>query len=735
MIERPQPFVHLHTSTASVILDCRGNQPVLAYFGSTLSKVDVDHLNQFDRHQAPASLPIEPKITLTPTIGESYLGHLGLEVRRDNANWGLLPRLVKSETTGLLVTLTSLCDLTKLEITHRLRLDPKAAVVRLAVSVQNICEKSVLSVDTCALTLPLPDHLVELQDYRGRWGYEFQTNRQTIGSASYVRENWTGRTSHHLNPTITLLEKQTGPSSGAALGLHIGWSGNHHIRIETLADGRRVLQAGELLRPGEIGLLPGEAYDSPEIFLCHSSEGFNTLTQQWHSLIRSTLNDSGAVSSSPRPVQLNTWEALYFDVNAAATMELIEHASALGIERFVLDDGWFVGRTDDRRALGDWQVDPDKFPAGLAPIAQACINRNMEFGLWIEPEMISRESQLYREHPDWVLTQPGVPLIEARQQLVLDLSQPAVARYLFEALSGLLSTLPITYLKWDMNRDIHQAGNANGDHAIHQQTRSLYALLARLRRAFPNVAIETCASGGGRADLGILAFTTRVWPSDTNDALDRLHIQRGFQALFPPEVMGSHVGPSPCHLTGRQHTMTFRAGVALWGHMGVEADIREMNLHDRQVLTQAISLHKQYRRLLHAGDYLVINRPDGEMAWAVINEDQSEGLFALAMLDTPSTPFPSRYRCIGLDPSAEYAVSLVWPSDPRAYVDEHKASLSTATFDGVWLMSVGLSLPIINPETLCIYHIKAVEQLTTTQKSHKEEPQRRTSLKGPNQTQ
>jgi alpha-galactosidase len=511
-----------------------------------------------------------------------------------------------------------------------------------------------------------------------------------------------------MNPTLTLLEKATSATHGDALGVHLGWSGNHQMRIESLADGRRMLQAGELLRPGEVALAPGAHYTSPSLYLCHSSAGQNGLTRQWHQMIRREFIASQNPVITGRPVQLNTWEALYFGVDEPSVLALVDQAATLGIERFVLDDGWFLGRTDDQRALGDWEVDPQKFPNGLTPVIEACHCKGMEFGLWIEPEMVSQNSTLYKAHPDWVLRHEGIPLSEARQQLVLDLSQPDVVAYLFNAISSLLSAHPITYLKWDMNRDIHQAGNAEGRHAPHGQTRALYTLLAHIKQAFPRVCIETCASGGGRADLGILEYTSRVWPSDTNDALDRLRAQKGFQNLFPPELMGSHVGPSPCHITGRQHSMAFRAGVAFWGHMGVEADVRQLSDTDRQVLSEAIALHKHHRELIHGGSYQVVDRPPGEQGWMAIAPDHAQALAALAVLETPATPFPSRYRFIGLELDRQYELKLVWPDNLRSLQKNHKDALTGTHWSGDWLMSVGLSLPILQPESLLIYHLKAV---------------------------
>ena len=708
MADHLQPFYHLRNGTASVVIDCRSGQPVLTYFGDALAQLTLAQLEQLDRPEAPASLPIEPSISLTPSVGESYLGHLGLEAQRGQSHWQLRPRVIAADLSPQQLVLSSLCDASQIEVTHCVSLHTDTHSLELSVSVRNQSTDTSLSLNTCALTLPVPDHLTAFLELSGRWGYEFQSTQQTLPKAAYVRENWTGRTSHHMPPSITLVEAHTTTQSGAALSLHLGWSGNHQIRVEQLADGRRAVQLGELLRPGEMQLAPGAVYKSPSVFLCHSSQGLNPLIQTAHHMIRRQFGGAWPTTSPSRPVQLNTWEALYFNIDEASLIALIDDSAALGIERFVVDDGWFLGRHDDKRALGDWEVDSHKLPNGLLPIVAACHAHGMEFGLWIEPEMVSANSLLFRKHPDWILKYEGVIPNEARHQYVLDLSRVEVSHYLFDKIQTLLSAHDIRYLKWDMNRDIHQAGTSEKHHAIHRQTQALYALLGRIRAAFPNITIESCASGGGRVDLGILTHVSRFWPSDTNDALDRLRVQRGFLSTFPPELMGSHVGPSPCHITGRQHTMAFRAGVALWGHMGVEADLRQLNAEDRAVLKDAIKLHKRHRTLLHSGNYSNTERSSSEMAWSVVDKDQSQALCALAMLETPSHAFPTRYRLTGLDAAQSYRVALIWPSSLTEQQRRHQDQLAQTEFSGAWLMSVGLSVPIMWPESLLIYHLQSV---------------------------
>ena len=498
-------------------------------------------------------------------------------------------------------------------------------------------------------------------------------------------------------------------STGEVIAFHLGWSGNHQMRLEQLADGRRYAQLGERLEPLELILEPGQSYQSPSVYSVHSNQGLNACRQRWHVFTRNAFDPVAAMAARPRPVQINTWEARYFDINESNVITLIEKAAGLGIERFVLDDGWFAGRNDDRSSLGDWWVDKDKFPSGLTPLIETCHRHNMTFGLWIEPEMVSPDSELYRAHPDWVLQHKNREPILARHQQVLDLSRAEVFDYLLNAITKLLAENDIAYLKWDMNRDLHQAGTHAGAHANHRQTQAVYRLMAEVKSAFPNVEIESCASGGGRVDSGVLNYVSRFWPSDSNDALDRIGIQYGVSSLIPPETMGCHIGPEQCHLTGRRHSIAFRGGVALWGHLGIEMDISSLSETDQTSLASLIELHKRHRGLLHSGDSLRIDRGGIDSAWGVSAADNCEGLFALAKLKSDTQVFPAPYRFLGLRADADYQVNLIWQSDRSRHIKAHREMIGAATFRGDFLMEAGLTLPIMNPESILIYHLAAVD--------------------------
>ena len=389
-----------------------------------------------------------------------------------------------------------------------------------------------------------------------------------------------------------------------------------------------------------------------------------------------------------------------------ALCELADAAASVGVERFVLDDGWFRGRNSDRAGLGDWFVDKTKFPDGLTPLIEHVHGRGMEFGIWLEPEMVNPDSDLYRAHPDWVLNADPAPRVLARHQLVLDLTQRAVTDCLFERIDDLLSNNDIAYIKWDMNRDLHQPGGSDGRVAVHRQTLALYELLERVRAAHPKVEIESCSSGGARADYGILAHTDRIWTSDTNDALDRLRVQKGFSFFFPPEFMGAHVGPFECHITGRSLSMATRAGVAIFGDMGIEANLLEMSDADREELAAAVALHKQHRELILGSDLVRLDLHEYESGFGIISPDKQQAMFSYALLESQPNAAPGRFRFRGLDADDSYEVNVIWPLTPKSPSESVLDVLNGATLTGDALMRIGLQLPIMNPESVLIMHLR-----------------------------
>ena len=441
-----------------------------------------------------------------------------------------------------------------------------------------------------------------------------------------------------------------------------------------------------------------------------STEGLNGLAANFHAELRRRLPWPGG-TMSPRPVHLNTWEALYFDHREADLFALADAAAELGIERFVLDDGWFPGRDHDRAGLGDWWADPKKYPQGLGPLAAHVVARGMQFGLWFEPEMVNPDSDLHRAHPDWALQIHGRPMLTSRNQLVLDIARPEVAGYLFDKMHALLSALPVAYVKWDHNRDLATAGDAHGRPAWRRQVSAAYALMQRLRDAHPTLEIESCSGGGGRIDFGVLRHTHRVWTSDCIDALSRIAIQRGYLQFFPPEIMGAHVGSAPAHSTGRTQAMAFRGAVALPGHLGVELDVRHLDADTRRQLKGWIALYKQWRGHLHAsrtwlgeaGDHLVwqLHGQPGGRDWLFLSyRTAPSGLRYQGAARLPMLEAGARYRAQVVVPDGLPADALYNGSSP--FFDALREGV---VLDGSWLQHAGLPLPRSKAETAFIVHL------------------------------
>lgn len=539
--------------------------------------------------------------------------------------------------------------------------------------------------------LPLPAQVEQIRYHAGRHANEFEPQVDRLGKATWLRENRRGITSHDCFPGAVAVTTGTSEHSGLAYSAQLAWSGNHRQTIDWLDDGRRQWQFGIAFAPGELCLEPGETIESPPVLATCSSSGWQGAARNFHAVLRDQVNWPGG-AMKPRPVHLNTWEGYYFDHNEPALIALADRAAALGIERFVLDDGWFHRRDDDTSSLGDWWPDVRKYPRGLRPLADHVVGLGMEFGLWIEPEMVNPDSELYRKHPEWALQLAGRPHQTSRNQLVLDLTNPAVGDYLFETIGRTIGDLPLSYLKWDHNRDLVAAGDAAGQAAYRRQVLAFYSLLERFRTAFPSVEIESCAGGGGRIDAGVLTRVHRFWPSDCLDALSRLSIQRGFLQFFPPELMGSHVGTVPVHTTGRSQPLDFRAAVACQGHFGVELDLAALNAAETARLGQWIEFYKHWRRILHQSVWTGV-LPDG-LAWHAAGTPDEWVLFVYRLEPTtqrfmPELPLPFA------QPGARYAITRIGP--------DH-AGTEAVECDGSWLRHAGLPVPPMRAECAAIFH-------------------------------
>lgn len=682
-------FARLDGGAATLVLGFGNGVPEWLYWGPRLSEATTPELLAalMARGEAPASPATPVPLALTPQAGDGWAGRPGLMAHRDGLGWASLARVLAVEQALGRLIITSRDAANGLLLVHDLALDAQGVLVA-TTTLTNTGDAPLAVEALAAPVLPVAEALTDIIGFEGRWAMEFQTRRFARGLGAHVRENRRGRTSHDAFPGLMLTEAAATETAGTAMGVHLGWSGNHRLAVESFNDGRALVMAEGLLLPGEVRLLPGESLSSPVLYAAVSTQGLNGLSQAFHRHLRARPSHA-RLRAKPRPVHYNSWEAVYFDHDPAVMMDLASRAAALGIERFVLDDGWFRGRRSDRAGLGDWQVDTGVYPDGLAPLIAHVRGLGMEFGLWVEPEMVNPDSDLYRAHPDWVLATPPAPQLAFRHQLVLDFGRAEVREHLFGAIDALLSEHPIAYLKWDMNRDLSHPGGADGRPGARAHVLGVHEVLDRLRAAHPAVEIESCASGGGRADYGILARTDRVWTSDSNDALDRVAIQRGFSHFFPPELIGAHVGPETCHITGRRLRMGLRVATALFGHMGVECDLRALGAQEAADLAAGIALYKAERGLIHTGDLVRLDSPAGTSGVMIIDAAADAALLSWTVL-TAGAASGARLRLAGLVPEAVYAAELLWP--PRLRAELPEAS-------GEMLCLVGLDLPRLRPET------------------------------------
>jgi alpha-galactosidase len=702
-------MVILQSDQVSVVISTENETPTLAYFGRKLTHFSATMLRQLTtRQEVKCAVVKEAPIALSPSLGQGFTGAPGIEIIDEGQAWSVVAKLVEVvQSSDDTVRFVSVDPLRNIRVIHTLTLDPMSHVLVSHTELVNESNHPLIVHWCAAPTLTIPDNFTKITSFEGRWSNEFQRQPLDLFLGSFVRENRRGKTSHDTFPAFLMHQPNTTEQQGEVYGFHLGWSGNHKMRAELMADGRSYVQLGELLMPSEVTLNPDESYQSPLLYAAYSSEGFTGLSENFHRYVRQHLL-TDKVRNKPRPIHYNTWEGIYFDHDVTTLMQLADKAANAGAERFVLDDGWFKGRRNDRAGLGDWVVDTKVYPEGLTPLIKHVNDLGMEFGIWFEPEMVNPDSDLYREHPDWILSTAGTEQLNFRHQCVLDLTRTEVVDYLFNQINDVLTQYPqISYIKWDMNRDINHQGNYLGKPAVHQQILNLYQLIDRVKAAHPHLEIESCCSGGGRADFGILAHTDRIWTSDSNDALARLSIQRGFSYFLPAEVMGSHVGPRDCHITGRHISIEMRAAVAFFGHMGMEMDPRELTADELSALQHMTQLYKQYRSLIHQGKLYRLDDNGMSVDFGVVSQDKQRALFAYNNVkETPRTN-PPRYRFVGLQPETRYQLSLIWPTALNEYSPSVLGQVNGKIYCGEALMQIGMQLPMVFPQTTLIFSLEA----------------------------
>ncbi|MEP6851852.1 MAG: alpha-galactosidase [bacterium] len=717
-----EPVVALHSpaadglGTAVVVASPDGEPAALVWSGAAAYPPDaVQVLQAVGPGSAVGSnrAVTVRSVPLVPTTAYSWLGRPGLAGHRlgESAGSGAPPagrdwspafatEQIVAETTSVVVE--AIDEQEDLRLRTEIEARPGGSV-RIRHRLSNTGTAPYV-VDALEVTVPVADRADEILDLTGRWAAERTPQRHPVVDGVFLREGRTGKTGLESVTTLVVGQAGFGFEHGDVWALHVAWSGNTRSALERQPSGLTTLAGGELLLPGEIVLGPGEDYTTPWVYLAASDRGLDGLAHQFHDHARSLP----AHPRSPRPVVLNVWEAVYFDHDLDRLSRLAELAAEIGVERFVLDDGWFGARRNDRAGLGDWVVSEEVWPDGLGPLVERVNGLGLEFGLWFEPEMVNADSELYRAHPDWVLAVPGRPIAEFRNQLVLDVSRADVQEYLFSRMHPLLEQYPIAYVKWDHNRPLMDGAATEHGHApgVHRQTLGFYALLDRLRAAHPDVEWESCASGGGRIDLGVLERVERVWTSDMTDALARQGIQRWTGQLLPPEYLGAHVSAPRNHQTGRALSLDFRAATAFFGDLGVEWDISSAIPEELARLAGWIERYKEHRALLHTGRVVRFDSPEaGLWTYGVVSADRSEAVLAYVQLgEFIRDPLP--WRVPGLDPQRTYTARRIRPDGDDGTEGPPPAWRGDGmSLSGAVLAAVGLPAPPRRPLTAVLIHL------------------------------
>ena len=577
-------------------------------------------------------------------------------------------------------------------VTLHYQMDPESGILARSATIENNEPKPVMIEQAAAAAFSLPPAHYTLSYLSGRWAGEWTLNQETVHQGQRVLESRRGSTGHQLNPWFALGKGDADEEHGETWFGSLAWSGSWRITVEQDTIDKVRVTGG--FNPFDFGypLKTSEKLESPVFYAGYSAHGMGGASRL---LNRFTLTHilPQAPNPKPRPVIYNSWEATEMNVTESGQEALAEKAKALGIDRFVMDDGWFGQRKTDHAGLGDWYVNKEKFPNGLKPLIDKVHSLGMDFGLWVEPEMVNPDSDLYRKHPEWALNFPGRPRSEARTQLVLNLARPDVRAYVFGFLDKLLSENQIAFLKWDYNRNWSEPGwdqvAPDEQKKVYVEfTRNLYSILAELRAKHPGVEIESCSGGGGRVDLGILHYTDEVWPSDNTDPLDRLTLQDGFTRAYPVQVMMAWVTDSPHWTNNRTTSVIYRMLVSMQGSLGIGGNLNKWSDEDLATTKRLIAAYHQVQKTITQGDlYRLISPTNGSefSATETVSPDKSQAVFFTFVHSTQEGRSFPRLQLRGLDPAGMYTLSSI----------EGKTADGTPTeASGAWWMNHGIDIAL-----------------------------------------
>ncbi|MUH59204.1 alpha-galactosidase [Bifidobacterium canis] len=673
--------------------------------------------------------------SILPTQAESWSGETRFVVRR-----GGTELFCKFVVTSLLcdesgVTLTARDDEQHVEIEWTCEMR-ESGLIRQRAQVHNLATGE-LEVGKVELGFAVPADMTEILTTTGHHLHERSPQRQQLTIGRFQKASMVGRPDFDASLLLSVGRPGFGFTHGDVYSVHVGWSGNSLLAAEKLPYTSGQISGAEVLFGGEISLplfVDGESdvseesrdvYTTPWVYGAYG-DGLNEVADRFHAELRNVHAQWRAergISEKPRPVILNTWEAVYFQHDYDTLTELADKAVRSGVERFVVDDGWFGDRRDDTAGLGDWQISPDVWPEGsksLKALADYVHGTGMEFGLWFEPEMVNPNSQMFREHPEWVLkpTPNRLPM-QGRNQQVVDLTNPQAYDYVYGCMDSLIGELGIDYIKWDHNKYVTEAVSPlSGRPAIHEQTLAVYRIFRDLKNAHPGLEIESCSSGGGRVDMGILSLADRIWASDCVDPVERADIQRYTSLLVPPEMIGEHVGASPAHSTHRATSQELRMAMAFFGHLGIEWNLLKEPQKDLDELGVWVKAYKEHRDdfahgvVVHGDDEDPAVRVDG-----VISADGARAVYRFTQLTTSQTYPAAPVRLAGLDPDATYHIAPLAlnleSGEPFTEIGNGQSALGWWNADGIdmsgeALATYSLRPPSIHPANAVLFSVTRI---------------------------
>jgi alpha-galactosidase len=699
--------LHLSRGGTSVVVDLDADPaPAIVHWGQALATSTPETLRGVAiaarAQRVSGGLDETPSLTLLPTGADGWFGMPALEGHREGVGVSIRLSVVDVQAAEHRASIALADPEAGLAVRAELRIGP-SGLFHQRVTVRNTGGTS-YTLHTAQPTFPLPWDATEVLDTTGHHLRERSPQRRSLALGTHVRESRRGRTGADSAILLAAGRPGFGFERGRVHGIHIAWSGNHRVLAERGVTGDAFLAGGELLVPGEVVLEAGGAYSSPWV-IGSWGDGLTELSARFHDEWRARPQHP----RRPRPVTLNTWEAVYFDHSLERLTALADAAASVGVERFVLDDGWFQGRRDDTAGLGDWTVDRDVWPDGLHPLVDHVRSRGMEFGLWVEPEMVNPDSDLARRHPDWILRGRMSLPPSARQQQVLDLSNPDAYAHIATHLLALLDEYPIAYLKWDHNRDlVDAAGGPAGGARVHAHTLAVYRLLDELKAAHPGLEIESCASGGARVDLGILDRTDRVWTSDSLDPLERLDNQRYTGVVVPPEMLGMHLTSPVVHSSGRTVSLGLSGAVALFGHFGIEWDLTTLDDARRAEIAEWVALAKRLRPLIASGRVVHVDGTDpGIDVRGMVAADAASAVFTIVQTATSAAYPPGRVRLPGLDPARAYRVRVLMRDADDAGQSPLAWEQAAPVLTGLELADVGVRAPVQRPQQAMVVELTA----------------------------